>query len=146
MWRVEEKINKRSKDRQGEWKKESEERRIYDVGPATEGPEGASLGPLVIRVSTLAGPPVVVRRAGLLLFKPATVEPSLTARIEGVEMDFWRVRMRGESHLFGSPPMPPPLLPLSLLAARGFTGIAAVNCNWKRSMQWWKNNNSVHSD
>ena len=61
---------------------------IYDVGPATEGPIGASLGPLVIRVSTLAGPPVVVRRAGFLLFKPATVEPSLTARIEGVEMDF----------------------------------------------------------
>ncbi len=53
------------------------------------------------------------------------LDPSLTARIEGVEMDFCSVKMRGESHLEGSPSRPP--LPLSLDMPRGFVGNAGIN-------------------
>ncbi len=66
--------------------------------------------------------PVAVDVELLLLDKAAKVEPSLTARIDGVEMDFCRVRMRGESHLLGSP-----LAPLSLDIPRGLVGKAGIN-------------------
>ena len=49
-------------------------------------------------------PPLAAVRA----VKAASVEPSFTARIDGVEMDFWSVRMRGDSHLLGSCDAPGP--------------------------------------
>lgn len=67
-------------------------------------------------------PPLAADRA-------ASVEPSFTARIDGVEMDFWSVRMRGDSHLLGSCAVPPadaaPLGPAAHFP--DFTGSAGMS-------------------
>lgn len=55
--------------------------------------------------------------------KVERLEPSLTARIDGVEMDFWSVIIRGDSHLVGSPS----LLSPSLDMPRCFVGNAGIN-------------------
>lgn len=84
-----------------------------------------SLTPVPVTMTPVAGKvfdPTGATVTFLLWDKAAKAEPSLTARIDGVEMDFWRVRMRGESHLLGSPPAP-----LSLESPRGLAGIAGIN-------------------
>ena len=60
-----------------------------------------------------------------LMLNAVKLDPSLTARIDGVEMDFCSVNIRGESHLVGSPPTPRP----SLDNPRGFVGNAGINWN-----------------
>lgn len=72
--------------------------------------------------ATVVADPVGVTVVFLLCDKTAKADPSLTAKIDGVEIDFCRVRMRGESHLFGSP-----LVPLSLESPRGLAGKAGIN-------------------
>lgn len=91
----------------------------------------ASLDPAAVAAAAL-GPMVAAFAAepAELFGKEDRVDPSLTARIDGVDMDFCSVRMRGESDLVGSPPpppTPPPPPPLSLDSARGLVAIEGIN-------------------
>lgn len=64
--------------------------------------------------------------------KVERLEPSLTARIDGVEMDFWSVIIRGDSHLVGSPS----LLSPSLDMPRCFVGNAGIKGNPMSLREW----------
>lgn len=97
--------------------------------PAAEAP-GPTEAPMIVAAMVADAallaelePPVEF----LMLDKVRAVklDPSLTARIDGVEMDFCSVKMRGDSHLDGSPSRPPP--PPSLDIPRGFVGSAGIN-------------------
>ena len=80
------------------------------------------VGPLEGSFLTPAVPALAVPVLALLVRDScgrATVQPSLTAKIDGVEIDFCRVSIRGVSHLLTSPS----------LDARGFMAAAGTNCN-----------------
>ena len=82
----------------------------------------AAMAPVVAGTVAAALDPAAVAAVVFLpgCDRAAKAEPSLTARIDGVEMDFCRVRMRGESHLLGSPPA------FSLDKPLGLAGKAAI--------------------
>ena len=112
---------------------------VYEVGPAAVAvirmPPWVSLAvaeaptealPRVAAIVEADAPLAEEEHVELFLMLNAVkLDPSLTARIDGVEMDFCSVNIRGESHLVGSPPTPLP----SLDNPRGFVGNAGINWN-----------------